>query len=116
DQQQRTARTAAKTIAADAVGGAAEVDGDVVPVGEFLGDAAVARRIVFFEIVERRIREHHAEAERVVGSVALIPRDLGLRPLLFQEDRGIETGRSAADYRHLHQRLRSRLSDKSEIT
>src|SRR6478609_2069221 len=96
--------------------GAAEVHGNVVPVGEFLGDTAIARRIVFLEIVERRIGEDHAEAEGVVGAVALMDRDLGLRPLLFQEDRGIETGRSAADYRHLHQRLRNRLSDKSEIT
>ena len=106
DQQQRAARTAAKAVAADAMDGAAEMHGDVVPVGEFLGDAAIARRIVFFEIVERRIREHHAEAERVVGAVALIDRDLGLRPLLLQQDRGVETGRSATDYRHLHPRLR----------
>ena len=109
DQEQHAPRTAAKAVAADAMDGAAEVHGDVVPIGEFLGDAAVARRIVLLEIVERGIREHHAEAEGVVGAVALIYRDLGLRPLLFQEDRGIETGRSAADYRHLHQRLRSRL-------
>ena len=102
DQQQRPARAAAKAVAADAVHGAAEMHGNVVPIGEFLGDAAVARRIVFLEIVERRVREHHAEAEGVVGAVALIDRDLGLRPLLFQEDRGIETGRSAADNRDLH--------------
>ena len=102
DQQQRPARAAAKTVAADAVHGAAEMHGDVVPIGEFLGDAAVARRIVFLEIVERGVREHHAEAEGVVGAVALIDRDLGLGPLLLQEDRGIETGRSAADNRDLH--------------
>ena len=110
DQEQHAARAAAKAVAADPMHGAAEVHGDVVPIGEFLGDAAVARRIVLLEIVERCIGEHHAEAEGVVGAVALMDRDLGLRPLLFQEDRGIETGRSAADYRHLHQRLRSRLS------
>ena len=102
DQQQRPARAAAKAVAADAVHGAAEVHGDVVPIGEFLGDAAVARRIVFLEIVQRGVGEHHAEAEGVVGAVALIDRDLGLRPLLFQEDRGVETGRSAADNRDLH--------------
>ena len=102
DQQQRPARAAAKAVAADAVHGAAEMHGDVVPIGEFLGDAAVARRIVFLEIVERRVREHHAEAEGVVGAVALIDRDLGLGPLFFQEDRGVETGRSAADNRDLH--------------
>ncbi len=102
DQQQRPPRAAAKTVAADAVDGAAEMHGDIVPIGEFLGDAAVARRIVFLEIVQRRVREHHPEAERVVGAVALIDRDLGLGPLFLQEDRGVETGRSAADNRDLH--------------
>src|SRR5205807_6073220 len=76
--------------------------GNIVPIGEFLGDAAIARRIVLFEIVQRGVGEHHAEAEGVVGAVALIDRDLGLRPLLSQQDRGIETGRSAADDRNLH--------------
>jgi hypothetical protein len=75
--------------------------GDVVPKAN-LGNAAVARRIVFLEIVERGVGEHHAEAEGVVGAVALIDRDLGLRPLLFQEDRGVKTGRSAADNRDRH--------------
>ena len=108
DQQQHAARAAAKAVAADPMHRAAEMHGDIVPIGEFLGDAAVARRIVFFEIVERRVGEHHAEAKGVVGAVALIDRDLGLRPLLLQKDRGIETGRSAADDRDLHQSLRPR--------
>src|SRR4030095_236381 len=96
-QQQRPTRTAAETVAADAMHGAAEMHGDVVPIGEFLGDAAVALWIVFLEIVQRGVGEHDAEAEGVVGAVALIDRDRGLRPLLFQEDRGIENGRPAAD-------------------
>jgi len=97
------------------VDGAAEVHGNVVPIGEFLGDTAVARRIVFLEIVQRGVREHHAEAEGVVGTVALIDRDFGLGPLFLQEDRGVETGRSAADNRDLHLPLRNRLSASSEL-
>ena len=91
DHQQRAARAAAKAVAADPMHRAAEVHGDIVPIGEFLGDAAIARRIVFLEIVQGGVGEHHAEAEGVVGAVALIDRDLGLRPLLLQQDRRIET-------------------------
>ena len=108
DQKQRAARAAAEAVAADPVHRAAKVNGDIVPVGELLGDAAIARGIVFFEIVESGVGEHHAEAEGVVGAVALIDRDLGLRPLLLEQDRRIETGRSATDNRDLHKSLRRR--------
>ncbi len=81
---------------------AAEMHGDVVPVGEFLGDAAVARKIVLLEIVQRGIGKHHAEAERVVGAVALIHGDLGARALLLEQDRCVETRRSATDDRDFH--------------
>src|SRR5436305_15051238 len=81
---------------------AAEMHGDLVPVGEFLGNAAVARKIVLLEIVQRGIRKHHAEAERVVGAVALIDRDLGARSLLLEQDRCVKTRRSATDDRDFH--------------
>ena len=106
DGQQHAPRAAAKPVAADAMHGAAEMHGDVVPISEFLGDAAIARRIVFLEIVQGGVGKHHAEAEGVVGAVALVDRDVGLRPLLLQQDRGIKAGRSAADDRDLHGRLR----------
>src|SRR5262249_39934101 len=57
-------------------------------------------------IVEGGVGEHHAEAKRVVGAVALVDRNLGLRPLLFEQDRGVETGRAATDDRDLHEGLR----------
>ena len=57
--------------------GAAEVHGDVVPVGEFVGDAAIARRVVALEVVQGLVGKHHAEAESVVGAVALVDGDLG---------------------------------------
>ena len=106
DQEQLAARAAAKAVAADPMHRAAEMHGDIVPIGKFLGDAAIAWGIVFLEIVERRIGEHHAEAERIVGAVALIHRDLGLRPLLLQQDRRIKPGRSTTDDRDLHGSLR----------
>ena len=84
--------------------------GDIIPIGKLLGDTAVARGIVFFEIVERRVRKHDAEAERIVGAVALIDRDLGRRPLLPKQDRGVQTGRSATDDRDLHEGLRRKLN------
>ena len=102
DHQQHAARAAAKAVAADPMHRAAEMHGDIVPIGEFLGDAAIARRIVFFEIVQRRVGKHHAEAEGIVGAVALIDRDIGLRPLFLEQDRRIEPSRSTADDRDLH--------------
>src|SRR5437868_2311192 len=80
--------------------------GDIIPIGKLLGDTAIARGIVFFEIVERRIGKHYAEAERIVGAIALIDGDLGRRPLLPKQDRGVETRRSAADDHDLHEGLR----------
>ena len=106
DHEQHAPRAAAKAVAADAMHRAAEMHGDVVPVSEFLGDAAIARGIVFLEIVQGGVGKHHAEAKSVVGAVALIDRDVGLRPLLLEQDRRIQAGRSAADDRDLHGRLR----------
>ncbi len=102
DQEQLAARAAAKSVAADPVHRAAEMHGNIIPIGKFLGDAAIALRIVFLEIVERGIGEHHAEAESVVGAVALVHGDLGFRTLLLEQDRRIKPGRSTTDDRDLH--------------
>jgi hypothetical protein len=106
DQQQTAPRAAAESVAADPVHGTTEVHGDIIPVGELLGDAAIARGIVFLEIVEGGIGKHHAKTEGVVGTVALVDRDLGLRPLLFEQDRGVKAGRPTTDDRDLHEGLR----------
>jgi hypothetical protein len=50
DQEQLAARAAAKAVAADPVHRAAEVHGDIVPIGEFLGDAAIARGSYFSKL------------------------------------------------------------------
>src|SRR5882724_3764119 len=106
DQKQLATRAAAEAIAADPVHRAAKVHGDIIPIGKLLGNAAIARGIVFLEIVQRGIGKHHAKAEGVVGAVTLIHRDLGVWPLFFKQDRSVETGRSATDDRDLHESLR----------
>ena len=103
--QQRPARAAAEAVAADAVGGAAEMDLDVVPVGKVADDGAIALAVVAFERVERLVGEHHAEAEGIVGPVALEHGDARLRPCLLHQDREIEPGRAAADHVNFHARL-----------
>ena len=106
NQEQRAARAATKAVATDPVNRATEVHRDIVPIGELLRDAPVAQGIVFLEIIQRRVRKHHAKAEGIIGAVALVNRDLGLGALLLQQDRGIETGRTSADDRDLHNSLR----------
>src|SRR6266576_566993 len=106
DQKQLATRAAAEAVAADPVHRAAKVHGDIIPIGKLLGNAAIARGIVFLEIVQRGIGKHHAKAEGVVGAVTLIHRDLGGWSLLFKQDRRVETGRSATDDRDLHESLR----------
>ena len=103
DQQQGAARAAAEAVAADPVLGAPEMDGDVVPIGEFPDDALIARQVVLLEIVQGRVGEHDAEAEGLVGAIALIDRDVGFRPELLQQDREIKPRRAAADDRRLHE-------------
>src|SRR5207249_10821629 len=52
------------------------VDVDVVPVGEVLRDLLVALAVGLSEVLERRIGEHDAEPEGVVGPVALDHEDV----------------------------------------
>jgi hypothetical protein len=101
-QQQRAAGAAAEAVAADAVDGAAEVHLHVVPVGEAVGDGAVARRVGVAEGVQRLVAEHHAEAEGVVRAVALHNRDARLRPVALHQDGEVEAGGAAADHRDPH--------------
>ena len=104
--QQHGARGAAEAVAADAVRGAAEMDLDVVPVGEVADDLAIGFAVVGLEGFQRLVGEHHAEAERVVRLVALEHGDARLRPRLFHQDGEVEAGRAAADDVNVHARLR----------
>ena len=107
DLQQGGARAAAEAVAADAVGGVAEMDLDIVPIGEMADDGAIALAVERLEIVERLVGEHHAEAEGVVRPVALEHREARRRPGLLHQDREIEAGRSAADDVDFHTCLRT---------
>ena len=78
------------------------VDLDVVPVREGAGDGGVGLGVGLLEILERRVGEHDAEAERVVRSVALENGDVVPGIGLLHEDREVEAGRSAADRDDLH--------------
>ncbi len=108
EQQQRAARAAAETVAADAVRQALGDDLDVVPVGEGLGDGAVARLVRRLEGVERRVAEHHAEAEGVVGRVALHDGDARGREVALHQDGEVQAGGAAADHRDAHREDSSR--------
>ena len=78
------------------------VDVDVVPVGEARRDVAVARFVRLPEVVERVVRQHDAEAERVVGAVPLDHLDARVRPAFLDEDREVQAGGTAADHIDFH--------------
>src|SRR5262249_52214687 len=84
---------------------AAEMDLDVIPVGEMADDGAVAFAIVALEGVERLVGEHDAEAEGIVGAIALEHDDPRLWPFALHQDREIEAGRPTADDLNFHARL-----------
>ena len=105
DLEQLRARAAAESVATDAVARAAEMDLDVVPIGEVADDRAVALGVVGLKRVEGFVGKDDAEAECVVGPVALEDGDAQVRPCLLREDREIKAGRASADHVNLHARL-----------
>ena len=103
--QQSFTRTAAKAVAADAESLAPDLDSDVIPIGKGLGDRLVALAVGLFEIVQRLVGKDHAEAESVIGLVALDHMDIGLREGFFDKNGEIEPGRSATDDFNPHDTL-----------
>ena len=69
-----------------------------------VGDLRVRLRIGVGEVAERRVAEHDAEPERVVGAVALVDHDVVLGSRALDEDPEVEPGRAAADAGDLHRR------------
>src|ERR1700740_1432644 len=59
DQEQLPPRAATEAVSADPMHRTAEVDGDIIPIREFLRDATITRRVVFFEIVQRGVGENN---------------------------------------------------------
>src|SRR3954454_7686638 len=92
---------------------AAEMHGDIIPISELLGDASITRRVIFFEIVERRVGKHHTATEGIVGAVALIHSDIGLRPLFPEQDRRIEPSGPTTDDRDFHDGPPAQLRDRN---
>ena len=100
--EQRASRAAAEAVPAAADRLAVEDEVDLVPIDEDVADRVVALRVVIAEIVERLVGEHDAETERVVAPVALVDLDVPGGPRLLREQREIEPGRAAPDYRDPH--------------
>src|SRR5258708_1939177 len=81
---------------------APDVHVDVVPAGELALHRAVDLRVGMLDAAQGLVREHHAEAERVVGRVALPDGDLAVRGELLGERREIQPSRPAAHDRDPH--------------
>jgi len=86
---------AAKAVAADPMHRSLEVNGNVVPIGKLFGDAPIARRIVLFEIVQRRIGKNTPKPKVSSARLRSYTVDLRVRALLPQKDRRIQAGGSA---------------------
>ena len=91
-----------KTVTAGRDHLSAVVDVDVIPARELAGHRLVNRRVGVLDAAQRLIREHHAEPEGVVVSVALPHGDLMARVELLGERREVQSARPAPDNRNLH--------------
>jgi hypothetical protein len=102
DAKQGRARDAAEAVAGRAQDLAVIVDVDVVPVMEARLQAIDGDRIRGREVPHRRVGEHDAEAERVVGLMPLEEGDLVRRVFLLEEDREIQRGGTRTRRHHFH--------------
>src|SRR5262249_18793806 len=81
---------------------ALDVDVDVVPAGELALHRAVDLRVGVLDAAQGLVREHDAEAERVVGRVPFPDRDLAAGAELLGERREVQPARPAAHDRDPH--------------
>ncbi len=95
--QQPTTAEGRETVASRALDGAAVDHVDVVPAHELVLQRAVDDRVGVFDTAERLVGEDHAEAERVVGGVALPDGDLAAGIEALEESGGVETTGATAD-------------------
>jgi N-acetylmuramic acid 6-phosphate (MurNAc-6-P) etherase len=75
---------------------------DVVPAGELALHRPVHGRVGVLDSAECLVGEHHAEAERIVGCIALPDRDLVASAELPRERGEVQAARSATDHRDAH--------------
>src|SRR3954471_14337095 len=102
DVEQVHARERREAVAAAREHLAAVVDVDLGPAREAPGDLVVGLAVGGLERGQRLVGEHDAEAERVVGRVALVDRHLVRRVELLEQDRQVEPGGPTADDRGPH--------------
>ncbi len=97
DAEQALPLDAAEAVAPGRGDGAAVVDVDVVPVVEPARDGRMGGRVGRGEALHGAVREHHAPAEGVVGTIALV--DLHPRPRqrLAEQDGGVQARGPAAE-------------------
>ena len=102
DRQQLAAAERREAMSSRSRSRAAVMDVDVGPVGEPVGDRAIAERIGVLEHGQRLIGEDDPEAERVLRPVALEHRDLAVGVDPAHQNREVQAGRPATDYRDAH--------------
>ena len=81
---------------------AAVVDVDLRPAREVTGDLRVGGGLGRLDRLQRLVGEHDAEAERVVGRVALVDVHVERRLELLDQDREVEPCGTSADDRDPH--------------
>lgn len=97
DLQEAAAAERGETVTAGGLGVAAVDDVYVVPPDELLLERAVDRGVGVLDAAERLVGEDDAEAEGVVGGVALPEGDIALRVQPLEQRRGVEPAGAAAD-------------------
>ncbi len=102
DVEQALAADADETVAAAADDAALEMHVDVIPAAELAGDGGGRYRIGLAQVVQRGIREHHAPAEGVIGTIALDHHYAVRRVLQFHQQTEIQAGGTAADTDDVH--------------
>jgi hypothetical protein len=96
DLQQPTPAQRGEAVAAAGDRLALDVHVDVIPAGELALHGAVHHRVGVLDAAQGLVREHHAEAERVVGRVPLPHGDLALRGQLLGQGREVQPARPPA--------------------
>lgn len=99
DLQEPAAAQRREAVAAGRLGPAAVDDVDVVPPYEFGLEGPVDHGVGVFDAAERLVGEDDAEAECVVGGVALPDGDGALGVQALEEGRGVQPAGAAADDR-----------------
>ena len=100
--QHAAPRDAAKPVPARGDGGALEMHIDIIPMGKAIENFLRRFGIVIAQILDRRVGEHHAPAERVVMRVALDHMDIMPRIAQFHRYGKIKPGSPAADTGYFH--------------